>query len=1043
MKLSAALILTLALVTSCAPSNSKKDSSNSPLNLFTSKYFSMRQQTATQYVGIIQLQNPALLSVAQTVDGKAEVNEELKAAIIAEQEEMIGKLQALSGEIKIIATYKLVLNAIAFTAPSEVAAKIDSIEGVAKLVESSAFMRPTNVNNAEQVKTILLDLKEKNSVTFIGADKLHKLGIAGQKMSVGVIDTGVDYTHAMFGGAGKKEVYDSINPDLPTEHFPNAKVIGGADFVGSKYSAGGPTLEEQIPVRDENPIDEAGHGSHVAGTVAGIGDGVVSYSGVAPEASIYALKVFGKKGSTSDIAVIQALEYAADPTEKVEAKNRMDVVNLSLGGGFGKPKILYSEAVKNLTKAGTIVVASAGNSGDNPYITGAPATSDEAISVAASIDYMAQNTTIPAVEVLIAGESQIMETVEGNTTKPAAESKVQGPLVHIGNGADPITDEVKAKVKGQIALMDRGVIAFEEKFKIAASLGAVGVVMVNNQDASPIPMGAEAKYDFPAVMISKVVGASIKAALAANTEVSFNFSPGKIINRDDLIDTITDFSSRGPRSIDSLIKPEISGPGANVISAAHGTGNETVQFSGTSMSGPHLAGVMALLRQAFPTEEVAFLKARLLNNAKILMVGDSHLAVARQGAGRVQVEEAYLSKVVAMPATLSLGEVSVASAKTISKKVTLTNTSDKDVLFTTSVLKSKNINVNVQSSLKVKAKSTLTFNVSFSLKREDATQNNIEADGFLVLKSADGVKISLPFLAVLNKVSDITASNLVTMTDSTVDKAGSEVKLTLKNTSKSSGDALVFNLLGVDERKTILNPENHSSTTLCDLESVGIRIVDKTTEGVNTKVLQIGVKLYDTMTFWQPCDVSLQIDADNDGITDQELIGIRADYVSGITQEIFASLLLDAKMARNIRAEFEGDTANVKENYVPAIMDSRDMLFYNHSNVAVIETELSKILKGKNGQVGIKVAVTHLEADSKGDDFLASHGEKWQKLNLSENALAFYDMPEVVTVNENDQEEVSMRRGNGNMRALVLFPHNTPTSLKDRQTQILSEKLLK
>lgn len=59
---------------------------------------------------------------------------------------------------------------------------------------------------------------------------------------------------------------------------------------------------------------------------------------------------------------------------------------------------------------------------------------------------------------------------------------------------------------------------------------------------------------------------------------------------------MTAFSSRGPRSIDSLIKPEISGPGANVISAAVGTGNESVQFSGTSMSGPHLAGVMAILR---------------------------------------------------------------------------------------------------------------------------------------------------------------------------------------------------------------------------------------------------------------------------------------------------------------------------------------------------------------------------------------------------------------------------------------------------------------
>jgi hypothetical protein len=196
------------------------------------------------------------------------------------------------------------------------------------------------------------------------------------------------------------------------------------------------------------------------------------------------------------------------------------------------------------------------------------------------------------------------------------------------------------------------------------------------------------------------------------------------------------------------------------------------------------------------------------------------------------------------------------------------------------------------------------------------------------------------------------------------------------------------------------------------------------------------------MTFWQPCDVSLQIDSNNDGIADQELIGIQANYVAGITANIFASLLLDAEAARTIRYDAETIQGTV-ENYIPALQDVRDMKFYNHSNVAVIETDLSKIVKGKNGQVGIKLALTHLEADSKGDDFLAGHGEKWQKINLSENALAFYDMPEVVTVKEGDLERVSMKRGLGNMRALILYPHNTPASLKDQQSQILTEKLLK
>ena len=86
----------------------------------------------------------------------------------------------------------------------------------------------------EKVEKALEGLNEKNTVTFIGADKLHLAGVSGQNMRVGVIDTGVDYTHNMFGGAGTKEAYEAIDPNTKNEFFPNAKVVGGADFVGIK-----------------------------------------------------------------------------------------------------------------------------------------------------------------------------------------------------------------------------------------------------------------------------------------------------------------------------------------------------------------------------------------------------------------------------------------------------------------------------------------------------------------------------------------------------------------------------------------------------------------------------------------------------------------------------------------------------------------------------------------------------------------------------------------------------------------------------------------
>lgn len=1036
--------LALALASSCAPKNG-----NHTPSFILGDIFSTRQQSTTLYVGLIQLKLDPLLKHSKIVDGKAVIDDADKEAILAEQEEVIDSLKKLSPEIRIVATYKMVLNAIAFVAPSDLTDKIAKIQGVSGIVENTNFGRP-KVSLADTISNNFSDkkLNDHNSVTFIGADKMHSAGFRGQNMKVGIIDTGVDYTHSMLGGPGTSEIFKSINPETANEYFPNAKVVGGVDFVGTKYSPGSTEVENNIPKRDVNPIDEAEHGSHVGGTVAGIGDGVQTYSGVAPDALIYGLKVFGAKGSTSDIAVIQALEYAADTTENADPANRLDVVNLSLGGGYGKPKILYTEAIKNLTRGGTVVVASAGNSGDNPYIVGAPSTSDEAISVAASIDDMDQNVKKGAVALTIGNENeQLLESVEGTIGVSAKESHLTGEIVYIGNGADPISDEQKNLVNGKIALIDRGAISFVEKLTFAVKLGAKGVVVANNQDGESIPMGGEEKFEIPAVMVSKIIGLKIKEALKNNVIVKFNFSPGKSISRDDLIDTITDFSSRGPRSLDSLIKPEISGPGANVISAAMGKGTEGVQFSGTSMSGPHIAGVMILLKQAFPTLTVAELKAKLLNNAKILMKGSTHVPVSLQGAGRVQVEQAFKSKVLAMPATLSLGEISLVSRKTIPAHVLLTNSSNKDLVFNSKTINGKNIKANLPGSFKVKANSTFKLAISFILERGNADQNNIEADGFIILQAGDGSeKINIPFLAVLNKATSITAGDFLTLTNTKIDQVGAEVRLTLTNESQNDGDALVFNLLGTDERKVVPTPFKLAKSTSCDLEAAGIRVVEKLINGETKKVLQVGVKLYDALTIWQPCDISLQIDSNGDGIADQELVGTRTSYIAGITDDVVASLLLDAKMARDIRKAYEAAIKTETEDYVPALLDAGEMKFYDHSNVAVIEADISKIITEKNGAIGIKLAATNLESDDDYDDFLASHGEKWQKINISENAFAFYNMPEVITVKGHDLEVLAMKRGAGEARLLVLYPHNTPSAndvLKDRQSQILIEKFQK
>src|SRR5262249_9767536 len=158
-------------------------------------------------------------------------------------------------------------------------------------------------------------------------------------------DTGIDYRHAAFGGA----------------FGPGTRVAGGADLVN----------------HDDDPLDDNGHGTHVAGIVAGNGGDVV---GMAGEATLYAYKVLDAAGSGVVSTVIAGLELCADPDQDPATDDHLDVVNISLGGIGGSPDDALCSAVDALDALGTIVVAAAGNS-RGPFTIVEPAIARGAIAV--------------------------------------------------------------------------------------------------------------------------------------------------------------------------------------------------------------------------------------------------------------------------------------------------------------------------------------------------------------------------------------------------------------------------------------------------------------------------------------------------------------------------------------------------------------------------------------------------------------------------------------------------------------------------------------
>ncbi|MEA2164866.1 MAG: hypothetical protein QOK37_2993 [Thermoanaerobaculia bacterium] len=187
------------------------------------------------------------------------------------------------------------------------------------------------------------------NITIIGADKVWStLGSRGKGVTVAIIDTGIDYMHPALGGG----------------FGPGFKVIGGWDFVNN----------------DADPFDDAGHGTHVAGIVAGDS---ATITGVAPDVNLVAYKVLGANGGGTDSNVIAAIERAADPNSDGNTSDHVDVANLSLGGG-GNPDDPPSVAIDNATAAGVTFAIAAGNSGNSFHTIGSPGTARSAITVGAS-----------------------------------------------------------------------------------------------------------------------------------------------------------------------------------------------------------------------------------------------------------------------------------------------------------------------------------------------------------------------------------------------------------------------------------------------------------------------------------------------------------------------------------------------------------------------------------------------------------------------------------------------------------------------------------
>jgi subtilisin family serine protease len=700
---------------------------------------------------------PAALTAATTT--AVSLSRAHVAKLEAAQTAVLPRVTALAHGGKILFRTKSAYNGISLHVRRDQIAALKALPGVKDVHVQTPKYRTA--------ATSIDFLGGRTAWTNIGSNS--PFGLHGEGIKVADIDTGLDYIHTNFGGPGTPAAYASISDTgpVPNAYFPSLKVPGGYDFAGNAYDANQPPGTGHDPVPDPNPLDSNGHGTGTASLIGGIGvnaDGstyVGTYDnatnltgmriapGIAPKCFLYPLRVFGTSGSTN--LVVQAIDWAIDPNGDGNLSDHMDVINMSLGSPLGYNDDPDCIAATNASAIGVIVCSAAGNNGDSYYNVSAPSVANNTLSVAATFNDQGgiffDSSVSPTFPPALVGQNY--PSLYGSPAVHVPPGGLSGQIVWSNPANANGTLINAADFAGRIVLIDRGVSTFLAKATAAQNNGAIGCIIVNNTAAPPIVMALSAAITIPTVMISQANGAAIKAQLDPTTRmgvsVTIKDDNGFIPLTSTAADTLpfagtSGYTARGPRAGDVGLKPDLTAPAETVAVASALTGNLIESFNGTSSATPHVAGMMALLRQLHPTWTIEELMALAMNTANHnAFVGPStgqgnQYGVGRMGAGRIDIAAAVNAHVIAYNQTdpgtvnMSFGVVEVpvdspaappSSLFTRTKTLTLSNKGAVDVTYNLTYqdvtpVNGANFAVGTGSAVTVPAGSSVSVPVTFT-----------------------------------------------------------------------------------------------------------------------------------------------------------------------------------------------------------------------------------------------------------------------------------------------------------------------------------------
>ena len=592
------------------------------------------------------------------------------ARIDASQGRAISNLRAAMPEAKVSRRYRVLLNGFAVSVPYAKLPELLALGVGEKIYPSYSYTSQMN-----------------RGPSVIGASQFSGLtGALGDGVKVAVVDDGVDQEHPFLSATGFS--YPAGFPKGPGGST-TPKVIVARGFAG--------------PGANSAPLDreQSFHGTFVAGVIAGAANtdapagrtgfceeanggchpAVEDLSGVAPRAQIGNYRVFNVplplggccSGTTPEI--VAAFEAAV--------ADGMDVINFSGGGPQADPRTdAMMETIANVVRAGVVPVISAGNDRDffGLGTNGSPGTAPDAISVGATTNSHVFDASFAVVAPGVSfGRIPFVASDNIPPTWITANQRV------VDVGAFPGVSRLLCgdgaalpgnSLSGAIALVTRGGCPYDAKVARARQAGAIGTIIVENRAGDP----GFSLISGNGGTISDLDGARLRAAMAGSggaVQVRFTRDPLEVPTT--WAGVPASFSAGGLTPFGHALKPDVTAPGANILSStlSEFAGDNFSISAGTSFSAPHVAGAAALLLQRHPSWTPKQVKSALMSTAGPAFE-DSALtqeaSVLVQGAGLARVAAADNPVIFSDPQSLSFGYLDVnAGAATRAIPVTISD----------------------------------------------------------------------------------------------------------------------------------------------------------------------------------------------------------------------------------------------------------------------------------------------------------------------------------------------------------------------------------